>query len=241
MIQQINLLNPALLKQKSFVNVMNIALSSVVLLGFMLAYYAYIYQQSRLLSTQRNQITVELSSMQAQLTQLAALRRARVSNQVLHDKVVQLERQEVMQQKVLHLLDQSSAKDQKSYAAIMRAFARQSLKGLWLTGFSIESQANALSISGRSLLAEIVPEYIERLGDEPSLQGKSFATLSMFLTSEHAVSNSELASTVIAPESSKQSAGTTQPQQKKYIAFVLKSHNERSLENIKPSKTGGQP
>jgi hypothetical protein len=239
--QQINLLNPALLKQKLFVTLNNIALVAVVLLGLILAYSAYIYQQSRLLSKQNNQAAIELPAVQAQLKKITVLHHATATNQDLHNKIMQLERQEVMQQKILRLVSQNSLTDHKSYAAIMRAFAKQSLEGLWLTGFSIKSHTTELSISGRSLLADIVPEYIARLGGEAALQGKSFSALSMLFTSENVATNNDLASTVLVSATARTSAVAKPSQQRNYIEFVLKSHDEQPPANINPSKTGGQP
>lgn len=229
--QQINLLNPALLKQKVLVDVVSIALAAAVLSGVMLAYYAYTYQQSLLLNTQRNQAAIALSAIEVQLKQIALLHQPKVLNQALLDQIMQLERQEIMQQKVLYVVKQSSASAGKSYAAIMRAFARQSLDGLWLTGFSMESQTQALSISGRSLQPELVPEYIARLGDEPALQGKSFAALSMSSASARAAATSNVASAALA-------AATALPSpQKPYIEFVLKSNDDKPPTRLNSSKS----
>jgi hypothetical protein len=57
----------------------------------------------------------------------------------------------------------------------MRAFARQTLSGVWLTGFSIGADGGEMTISGRALNPDLVPSYIARLNKEPLLQGRKFA------------------------------------------------------------------
>jgi hypothetical protein len=61
----------------------------------------------------------------------------------------------------------------------MRAFARQSVKGLWLTGFDIVGDGAQMSLSGAVLAPQLVPSYIQRLSKEKIMRGKTFATLKM--------------------------------------------------------------
>lgn len=239
--QQINLLNPALLKKTVLINMMNIALCAAVLLGLMLSYYAYAYQQSVQLNTQRNQAQIALVAMQDKLKTITRLHQPKVLNQALLDEIMRFERQEVMQQKVLHVVSESSATAENSYAAIMLAFAKQSLEGLWLTGFSIESHNEAISISGRSLQPELVPEYIARLGDEPALKGQSFAALSMNLATEAAASNSNLTPVGLMPAAANSPATAAPPQQKAYIEFILKSNDDKSPANMATGKNLNKP
>ena len=65
------------------------------------------------------------------------------------------------------------------YAEYMRALARQSLAGLWLTGFSIGKGGAEMQISGRALHPELVPSYIHRLAREQVLHGRAFDSLSL--------------------------------------------------------------
>jgi hypothetical protein len=68
--------------------------------------------------------------------------------------------------------------NQQGYAEYLRAFSRQSLSGLWLTGFSIAG-GGELEIRGRVLSPDLLPSYIQRLNREEVLAGRSFARLEM--------------------------------------------------------------
>lgn len=245
MSQQINLLNPALIKQKDLLNPNNIVISLVVLIVLMLAYYSYAHKQMALLSIQRAQVAEALTLAQTQLTQTATLHAPREANKALLEQIAQLEQTEKMQQQVLQTIQQTTASPEKGYAALMRAFAQQALDGLWLTGFSFDSHSDQLNINGRTLEADLVPEYITRLGSEPALKGKQFSALSMKQPQADAASNNKpsalaKAITTIAPNAAaalnknNQSATTTTSTaapEVPYIEFSLQSSNDSSEPN----------
>lgn len=243
MSQQINLLNPALIKQKDFLNTNNIAIMLGLLLVLMLGYYSYAQKQLSLITIQRSQVAEALSATQAQLKQTTLLHQPHELNKALLDQIMQLEQKETMQQQVLQTVSQNSATPEKGYAALMRAFAKQSLDGLWLTSFSIDSNADKLNISGRTLQADFVPAYISRLGNEPALKGKSFAALNMTLpkigtsATNQTTAPAPTPAAIVATKNNKpalsanSTTSTTETQaiEPKFIEFVLQSTDKKSV------------
>lgn len=223
-----------------------------ILLVLMLAYYNYAQKQLSLLTLHRNQVAEKLSMLQSQLKQTALLHTPKTLNKALLVQISQLEQKEAMQQQILKTINQSSATPDKGYAALMRAFAKQSLDGLWLTSFSIDSQTEQLNISGRTLQADFVPEYITRLGKEPVLKGKSFASLNMRLAKTEALATNNSPSEAIPPisdtiiKNSKTSipvntvvhVNEKQANEPKYIEFSLQSTEVKSASNIQNTKLG---
>lgn len=61
----------------------------------------------------------------------------------------------------------------------MRAFARQVVPGLWLTGFRVAGDAAHISLKGHVTRPELLPAYIQKLGREPVMQGRNFSNLKM--------------------------------------------------------------
>lgn len=179
MSQQINLLNPALIKQKDLLNPNMIAISLGLLASLILGYVGVLQAELSKLTAQRTESANELVTMQAQLKQTAQQHTAHEPNKALIAQIDQLEQKEKMQRQVLQTVNLSSATPEKGYAALIRAFAKQSLDGLWLTSFNIDSNTDQLDISGRTLQSDLVPEYISRLGHEPALKGKLFSALTM--------------------------------------------------------------
>ncbi len=240
MSQQINLLNPALIRQKDLLNTTTLVIMLGLVCMLMLGYYSYVQKQLSTQTKQRNQMANELSAAQEQLKQTALLHTPRALNKALLDQITQLEQKEKMQQQVLQTVNQSSASPDKGYAALMRAFAKQSLNGLWLTGISIDSVTEQLIISGRALQADLVPDYISRLGNEPALKGKLFSSLNMILpkldalsVSSASVPSSQSATTATALDKNNKSGApartaTQLPPEAQYIEFTLQSIDNKS-------------
>lgn len=262
MSQQINLLNPSLIKQKDFLNPNTIVITLGVLLACMLGYYGYAQKQLSMLTAQRSQTAQVLLATQATLQQTTLLHTSHTANKALVDKIAQLEQKEAMQQHILQTVNQSSATPEKGYAALMRAFAKQSLDGLWLTSFSIDSTSEQLNISGRTLQGDLVPEYITRLGNEPALRGKLFSALNMSLpkatattspapvavipatTSANTVSSIIKNGVSAIPVSNTAPIATIQNNEPKYIEFSLQSADDKSAainaDTKSDNKAGGK-
>jgi len=249
--QQINLVNLALIKQKQFLTLNSIAVILGVITIAMLAYYAYIKSEVNSLSMQRQQVANELIKTQTELKAITALHMPRDKDSALEKQIETLEESEKVQQKILNTLNQSSKIPTNSYAALMRAFAKQNIDGLWLTGFSVDSQTDTLNIQGRALRGDLVPQYINGLSNEPALKGKLFSSLNI---STPKLANIPVPTTQSKPEAEAEKNNTkntlTITNQPNYIEFSLESRLDNTsalttsapLQSTNPSPmTGGKP
>jgi hypothetical protein len=233
--QQINLLNTALIKQKDYFNPTNIVITLGLMCVLMLGYYGFAKYELSKLNLARSQAAEKLSSMDAALKQATVAHKVQAPNKALLDEISQLEQKEKMQQQILQTVKQSKANPDIGYAALMRAFAKQSIDGLWLTNFSFDSKSEKLNISGRTMQADLVPEYISRLSLEPALKGKLFSALTMNLPKVNGITTPALLANTGAL-SSHASANTLQPVAPKYIEFALQSTIEKTLSDNIPVK-----
>ncbi len=179
MSQQINLINPALIKQKDFLTSAIIGFTYLALVAVLLGWYVISANQVASLTKQRDQAAQQLLQVQTGLTQATAARVPREPSKTLLSELVQLEGKHKVQTQILETINQSQSTANRGLAAYMRGFARQTIDGLWLTGFTIDSNSGAMTIHGRSLRADILPQYISRLGNEPVFAGQSFGGLHM--------------------------------------------------------------
>jgi hypothetical protein len=69
--------------------------------------------------------------------------------------------------------------DSTGYSEYLRAFARQTVPGLWLTSIQIAEGSARLTLGGRALEADLVPVLIGRLKQEPALRGRSLEALAI--------------------------------------------------------------
>ena len=209
MSQQINLFNPIFLKQKKYFSAaaMLQALGLILVGAILLVVYASI--QSDQLGKEASATSNQLASTLAQLAKINTEFKPRQKSKALEDDIQKAEVEVAALQHVFGILDKGDFGNTKGYSEYLRAFARQSVDGLWLTGFNILGAGNEIGLQGRVLQAELVPAYISRLGREPVMRGKSFSSLEMQVAR--------------AEETGKDGAGTKPGKQAAYIDFTLQS------------------
>ena len=61
----------------------------------------------------------------------------------------------------------------------LAALGRQHPSGLWLTGIEISDSGRELAFRGRMLAPPLLPQFLERLGNEPVFSGQSFRQLQL--------------------------------------------------------------
>jgi hypothetical protein len=129
------------------------------------------------LRDQESESGKRLAAEQERLAKFASQYGARQKSQMLEDEVRQMEARLRSREEAVQTLKSGAIGNTEGYAEYMRAFARQALDGLWLTGFDIVGDGSELSLSGRALEAELVPAYLQHLKREKLLRGKQFAAL----------------------------------------------------------------
>lgn len=179
MSQQINLYNPLFEPRREWMSFNVAATTALILLGLfviggvaaswrngsLVAQDQAASQQSTQARDEMTRIAGQLSSRQVDPRLLAERDRAQADLRSLDEVVA-----------VLH---GGALGNTTGYSEYLRAFARQSIEGLWLTGFSISGAGHHVVIEGRALRADLVPEYLQRLNRERILQGSTFAEMQM--------------------------------------------------------------
>jgi hypothetical protein len=203
--QQINLLNPAFRRQREWFTSRMLVQALAALVLIMAGVYGYQYRQVALLNAHiKNGITT-LEQDQARLAKVAAEHAPRHKNAALEMRVVEMEQQLKGEEAVLAVLQSGSLGNTEGYSGYMRAFARQTVNGLWLTEFGIKGAGKEMHLGGRTLRPELVPAYIQRLNQEAATQGRAFAALEIQQPKEETAS------------------GDKQPKVPNYLEFRLHS------------------
>ena len=179
MSQQINLYNPALLpKPDAFSGRMILITLSTLCVALLLAFAASAWLASRAVS--REQLSAStLAQLQTEITRLSQETGGRKPSSQLSAELLSLDALLAQHNEVIAVLKSGVLGDTKGVSEYFRAFARQGVDGLWLTGFTVVGAGKDISIEGRTLRADLVPLYIQRLGREDALRGHGFATLSV--------------------------------------------------------------
>ncbi len=150
----------------------------LIVLGILL-FYSYLAYQTRALTVQVGQMSRLYAHAKDQLDALANNARARKPSRPLLDRIAQAEQSLQAQQTILSLLQHGELGNRSGFSPYFTALSRQTVSGVWLTGFSVSGLANQLSLSGRALRPELVAQLIRQLGNEPIFAGIHFTTLDL--------------------------------------------------------------
>lgn len=177
MSQQINLYNPLFLKQKKIFSARAMAQGLGVITLGLLAVTAFAAWQVKRLEAEVARSEARLRDQAQRIDQARSALSARKPSPALEREVAASSRELEMRKAVFALLDKGVLPQGASAGAYLRALAHAHVEGLWLTGF--ESSGQNVTLTGRALKAELVPEYLRRLGREDVLRGREFAMLKM--------------------------------------------------------------
>lgn len=179
MSQQINLFNPVFLKQKKVFSAVNMLDALAVLLIVVFLFYAYASITTLNLDRQAVETAWQYDQAKLRLAQAGARYAPKTVDAALEAEVNNLQAQLAARKAALDNVGIGTLAHEAAYAEYMRVLARQSLAGLWLTGFRFARGGAEIEIAGRALLPELVPAYILRLNRERVMSGRAFESLSM--------------------------------------------------------------
>lgn len=172
MSQQINLFNPIFLKQKKHFSALTMLQALGLLIGGILAFHGYTLRQTQALARVAEdtgrQLTVQSAQVGRQTQEFSPQGRSKMLSDELARTSVRLGQREEM----LSLLRTGGLGNTDGFARYLSAFARQSIGGVWLTGFTIGGDEAELRVTGRVLHPDLVPAYIRALNREDVMRGR---------------------------------------------------------------------
>lgn len=183
MSQQLNLFNPVFLRQKKYFSAVTMLQCFGIILLALIAMYGF--QRWQLIGLERQLIEAEAQfrTVQQQLTEFGA-QAQRSPSQALADEVTRLHARVKTQEALLDRLEHGELGNTEGFSHYLNALARQTVAGVWITGFSANGTEGPLLIRGRMLQAALLPAYLRQLNREDSLRGHGFAELQLVAQEE---------------------------------------------------------
>lgn len=186
MSQQINLYDPALERQRDLLTAANFALAGGALLLVLAAWGTWGQVVAAGLEGKRTAIDATLKSLREQAGALEAQVQSLKPNQQLADELARTRQELGSRQAVLAVLRKGLGPEATSFSEYLRGLARQGGGDPWLTGFSVDADANTMEIRGRTLDPATLPDYIRRLNNEKLFRGQTFSALQLKTAAEAA-------------------------------------------------------
>lgn len=180
MMRQINLFNPALLPKKQQFSASTMLQAMAIIVLALLGFIWFGEWQLSHLQKQSSANARQLANLRAQLEKINASMPPREKSARVAQDLVKAEQQLQGLQEVQGWLQAGSFGNSVGYASYMSALARQTVPGLWLTGFSFGGPQQNLALNGRVMQANLLPQFVQALSKEPSFHGKSFDSLEIW-------------------------------------------------------------
>jgi Tfp pilus assembly protein PilN len=184
---------------------------AALLLVVMVLVVGGIAYRTTLLRSQLTQYEQEEGALQQSLAELNKRFIARAGDPALMNEVAKLETLLNAPDAVREMLMNDAFGDTEGYSSYFVAFARRAVPGMWLTGVEIVGAGKQITLRGRAVVPERVPQYLQRLSAEKKLAGQEFALFQM---------------TRPAPEEVATVDGSSRKVTHPYVEFVLKTKGE---------------
>ncbi len=174
MSQQINLFNPQFLEKRRYLSVVTMVQALGLLFLGIVAFYGFAVWKDRDLARRAAESSRAYEQQKQQFAKASAdLNPEKLEAQI--DQDLKSVEAAIAVRKVL--LGEIQSGGAYAYSEYLRAFARQTVQGLWLTGIQIGEAGGQLNVSGRALQPDLVPVLISRLKRESALKGRPLETL----------------------------------------------------------------
>jgi hypothetical protein len=175
--QQINLFNPIFLKQKKIFTAVHMAQTLGLVTAGALLLSAYGAVKNSQLAEHAAAGKAAVTAAEARLAKVTAEFPPRQKSKELEGDVARMQGELQSLREVQSVLERGELGNTSGYSEYWRAFARQSVHGVWLTGITVVGAGKEVGLEGRALQPELLPGYIQRLTREPALQGKTFGSM----------------------------------------------------------------
>ena len=123
-------------------------------------------------------LNAEQEQLQAQVTAASQQLSARVPDPAITAALVRAQFAVDGRRWLLGRLEEAGASG-IVFSEVLGGLGRQRLEPLWLTHIRIAEGGKQLGLSGQTLSADAVPQYLQRLAAEPALKGREFEYFSI--------------------------------------------------------------
>lgn len=177
MSQQINLFNPAFEPQRALFTSKTMALAAGVMALGVVALAGLAQLRIASLEAEASDAARQLARAQKRLETASAEFTPVQKDPSLPARFADVERQHAALQRAGEIIERGDLGNTHGDAEYFRALARQTGDGLWLTGVTIDGAGREIGLKGRAMDPALVPGFLNRLRNEPVLQGKIVGSL----------------------------------------------------------------
>ncbi len=179
MTQEINLYQAQFKKARTAFPATMMAGALLALVALAAAWAGWEFWRLERLEETLHASTQALAQREGKRQDLQATVKARAPSHALVARLKKLETVAAFEMPLAEILAHHAFPEGSGYSDFFLAFARQDLRGTWLTRIRIEGAGREILLKGYATRAELVPRYLQRLSNEAVLHGTAFEALQM--------------------------------------------------------------
>lgn len=172
MSQQINLVNPLLLKKRYAFGLREMALGLGLILAGALAWGGFLHYRADTLEARAAEQEALHAEAQRQLDEMHALAQRPVSA-LLTERLAAVQAQVAQREALLATLSGTLGTTSTGFSGRLRALALGRIEGVWLNGFTLAHER--VELRGSALHAGLLGDYLDRLGRQPPFAQMKFS------------------------------------------------------------------
>lgn len=177
--QQINLYDPILRQPKPVFSAVATLQTLLVVLTALILFHTYAQWQVAALAASVKQLQASHTLAGRRYQELQTRNPRKTADTGLETRVMVLATEVGRAHKLADALSAGAFGNAAGMSDYLVALARQRIEGLWLTRIDILQGGQTLDLSGRSLEAERVPQYLQGLSTERVFNGRTFGQLKL--------------------------------------------------------------
>ena len=179
MSQQINLYNPLFLRREKYFSAKTMLQALGLIFLGVAGLYVFAVVQTRSSERVVQDYRAQVASQREQLVKLGTALSPQARSKALEADIARPEAEIKARRSMLTVLSTGELGNTEGVSPFFAAFGRQSIAGVWLTGFTVGEGGNDLQVRGRALHAELVPAYLRALNNEEMMRGRRVTELKL--------------------------------------------------------------
>lgn len=175
--QQINLYQDVLLEKKIPLNTGAISKIFVGCGLVLLVVSFFLNWQQKKVDGELITLTREHDAVVINLQELKQQHPPRQKNLLLSQSLKQKQLDLSGRKPLLAYLENFNLEQTTGFSSVIKGLAQYPLKGIWLTDIRLNNEEQKVLLAGCAIQSDLIPEYLQHLGDKKVLRNQTFASL----------------------------------------------------------------
>ncbi len=175
--QQINLYQDVLIEKKVPLNAGAMFKTFIGCGLVLLGTYFFLNWQQRKVDGELIRLTREHAAAIVNLQELKRQHPPRQKNILLNQSLKQSQIDLAGRKPLLAYLENFNLDQTTGFSSVIKGLAEYQLKGVWLTDIRLDNVEQKVLLAGSAIQPDLIPAYLQHLGDKKVLKNQTFASL----------------------------------------------------------------